>query len=283
LICLNGLLFRDMKVCHDCVHAGQFVPGIVHRCYRDSLGASAAAALIVSWHKLSGTFANDIDVVIVPSEGARDELQQAGVQLRDLVVVPNTIQNEIEAGDGEGGYVAFAGRLSPEKGLSTLLAAWDYLGSAAPVLKIAGDGPLANELTRAASAHNKIEPQGWLDEPELIAMLQQAALIVIPSLVPEGYPIVLVQALACGTPILISDACSASQDIVRRGSGDSFTSGNHVALADAVTKFYAEASSLTVARKAARKQYTESHSPSVHYERLMDAYARAIERRSRTK
>ena len=132
---------------------------------------------------------------------------------RNVVCVPNGIS--IESGEDPGilnefglsdqAYVLFAGRLVPEKGAHYLIAAHRAIDSSLPLV-IAGDTSMSDQYVRelrAAGGDNVIFV-GYQYGPQLAALFRRAALFVLPSDL-EGLPIVLLEALGYGVPVLASD------------------------------------------------------------------------------
>ncbi len=121
LMCVNHSFFRDGQVCEDCL--GRFMPwpGIVHACYKDSRMASGVVAGMIGLHKIMGTWRNRVDLYVALTEFAREKYITGGLPAERIVVNPNFVHPAPLAGTGGGGYALFVGRLSPEKGIPTLL------------------------------------------------------------------------------------------------------------------------------------------------------------------
>src|SRR5262249_12709039 len=150
LLCVNSLLFRDQRVCEECLGRLPW-RGVVHGCYRGSRGASAAVAGMVGAHRFAGTWRKRIATYIAVSEAAREKFIAGGLPAKKIVVKPNFIHPAPAIGAGGGGYALYAGRLSPEKGIATMLEAWQGARSAIP-LKVVGEGPLAEMVAAARQA-----------------------------------------------------------------------------------------------------------------------------------
>ncbi|MEL6903030.1 MAG: glycosyltransferase, partial [Cyanobacteria bacterium J06606_4] len=158
LICPNALFFRDGGVCEDCIGRAIPYPGIVHGCYRNSAVASAAVAAMVTGHRLLKTWHRSVDRYITLTRFAKNKMIEGGLPADKIVVKPNFVDPEPQVGTGTGGYALYVGRLSVEKGLDTLIAAWEQLEHPYP-LKIVGDGPLSTLVTAASERQPTIE---WL-------------------------------------------------------------------------------------------------------------------------
>src|SRR5215475_13999890 len=140
LVCVNAVLFREGRPCEDCL--GKMIPwaGVAHNCYRGSRAASAVVAAMLATHRFLGTWHHAVDAYIALSEFSRRKFIEGGLPADKIAVKFNFAYPEPPIGDGSGGYAVYVGRLSPEKGVQTLLDAWQSLGGTVP-LKIAGDGP----------------------------------------------------------------------------------------------------------------------------------------------
>ena len=147
LLCPNALLLRDGRVCEDCLGKVFAWPAIQHGCYRDSRAGSAVVAGMLAAHRGLGTWTRRVDRYIVLTEFARRKFTAGGLPADKLSVKPNFVSPDTGPGSGGGGYAVYVGRLSEEKGIASLLAAWIDRRLEIP-LKIVGDGPLAEEVAR---------------------------------------------------------------------------------------------------------------------------------------
>jgi glycosyltransferase involved in cell wall biosynthesis len=169
-------------------------------------------------------------------------------------------------GAGTGGYALFIGRLTEEKGIDVLCRAWRELGSTIP-LKIVGDGPLKSSV----QSLNGIEYLGQCPRPQVLGLLQQAAFLVVPSLWYEGFPMVIVEALACGTPVIAS-ALGSMNELVEDGvNGLRFAPGDAQALIACARK-------LGNLRTGARVWYERNYTAERNYAILMQIYTAAAAR-----
>ena len=142
LLCANALFMRSGRVCEDCQGRKLPLPAVIHRCYRNDRGASAVSMLTMTAQRhVFGT----LDLVhgfIALTEFSRQKFIQGGLPAHKIRVKPNFVHPDPGYSGNRNGDVLFAGRLSPEKGIETLLNAWRLMPGGTH-LRIIGTGPLA--------------------------------------------------------------------------------------------------------------------------------------------
>ncbi|MEJ7913061.1 MAG: glycosyltransferase, partial [Chitinophagaceae bacterium] len=99
-------------------------------------------------------------------------------------------------------FFLYVGRLSEEKGIRLLLSVFSGSRHA---LKIIGDGPLLNEVEQAAAANNNIQFLGSKTKAEVFELLGSCTALIFPSIWFEGMPLTIIEAFACGTPVITSE------------------------------------------------------------------------------
>jgi glycosyltransferase involved in cell wall biosynthesis len=271
LFCVNAQFYRDGHPCEDCLGRPFAWPGVLHACYRSSRPASAVVATMLGVHRAMGTWKNRVSRYIALTDFARAKCIAGGLPAERVVVKPNFVHPDPGAGDGEGGYALFVGRLSPEKGVLTLLRAWERAGALLP-LKVVGDGPLAEQVREAAQRNPAIEYVGRKAPAEVLALIGSALCMVCPSEWYEGFPRVVVESLARGTPIVAARIGSLA-DIVHDGrTGMHFEPGDSDDLVARLERLVADEGARTAMRHAARTEFLASYTADVNYEKLMEIY-----------
>src|SRR5918995_7060232 len=180
LLCPNALFFRDGGVCEDCMGKAITWPGVVHKCYRGSRAASGLVTTMLATHRALRTWTNKVDVYIALTEFARRKFIEGGLPVERITVKPNFVDPDPGPGTSGEGHALFVGRLSPEKGVDTLLAAWERLKGSAP-LKIVGDGPLREQVVAAANRHPRVVYLGHRPTEEVYALMKEASMLIFPS------------------------------------------------------------------------------------------------------
>jgi glycosyltransferase involved in cell wall biosynthesis len=272
LLCVQGVFSRDGKICRDCVGLSFPHPAIRHGCYRSNRLASATVTTALTAHRVAGTWTSLPDAYIALTEFSKSVLQQATFLPDRIFVKPNFVGPDVQWGTARGGYAVYAGRLSPEKGIETLLAAWMKVGVKLP-LYIVGDGPQAELVAAAAKRNPMIRPLGFKSRLETLRIVGDASVVLVPSTGLEGCPLLVLEALASGIPIVAS-RLGALIDMVPDGVvGRVFTPGDAEALAFAV-EHVCRASSADYAklRQNARALFESRFSSAANYRSLLSIY-----------
>ena len=203
LLCPRADFLRGGRTCEDCVGKTFPWPALWHRCYRGSRAATAVTAAMVSFHRTMRTWTRVVDRFVAPTEFSRNRFIAGGLPPDRIVVKPNFLRRDPGVGTGDGGFVAFVGRLAPEKGVATLLGAWERLPGDLR-LKVIGHGPLADRVRTAAAEDRRIEWLGELPLERVLAVVGDAACLVVPSICYETFGRTAVEAFAKGTPVIAS-------------------------------------------------------------------------------
>jgi glycosyltransferase involved in cell wall biosynthesis len=279
LLCPAAIPMRNGKVCTDCVDLRSVWPSIKHGCYRNSRIATLPLAANVALHRALGTWQNEVDAFIALTEFQCTTLIAAGLPGDKIYVKPNyfpgnpTVVPWLERGN----YAVFAGRLSEEKAVATLVKAWMAWGPDAPELRIIGDGPLRGDLEKA-SARSSIRFLGQLPAGETIHQIAHARLQLLPSECFEGFPMVVREAFAVGTPSAVSNL-GPLPSIVNHGiNGVVFEAANPHSLLTTVRNTWQTPGLLEQLGLGARQSFETLYTEDINYACLMDIYQAAITR-----
>lgn len=279
LLCPSTTLFRDGKICEDCLHKAFKYPGVVHGCYRNSVMSSGAVAAMTGIHALKGTWREAVDLYISLSESSRAKFVEAGLPAEKIIVKGNVVHPDPGVGDGRAGYVLFAGRLTQEKGLPTLLAAWERLETP-PALKIVGDGPLAAEVEAFCARHANAEWLGTKSAAEVYELMGAAALLVFPSEWYEPFGRVAIESFAKGTPVVASNMAAMAEIVEDGRTGMLFRPRDAEDLAGKLRWAAGHPAELREMRVAARRCYEEKYTVAQNCKQLIGAYELAGRRRA---
>jgi glycosyltransferase involved in cell wall biosynthesis len=280
LVCPSAILYRKNAICEKCFGKKLAWPGIVHGCYRGSRLGSAVVAAMVAAHRAMGTWRKRVDAYIALNGFVRAKFIEAGLAPEKIHVNPNFLTSDPGLGSGAGGYALFAGRLSPEKGIRTLLRAWDELASELP-LKILGDGPEASSVAEATARHPTIEWLGWRPVEEVIALIGGAKIVVVPSVCYESFNRTQLEAFARGTPVVASRQGSMEAFVDHGRTGLLFTPNDPSDLVRRVRWLLSSPAAYTPMRLAARQEFEDHYTAKVNHDRLLRIYEAAREQMRR--
>ncbi|MBV9612250.1 MAG: glycosyltransferase [Acidobacteriaceae bacterium] len=275
LLCAGGNFFRDGEVCERCLGAAVPAAAVWHRCYRKSGFATGAVGAMLVTHRLAGTWRNRVQTYIALTEFAKRKFIEGGLPGNRIAVKPNFLLNDPGFEAQTGDYALFAGRLSEEKGIRTLLEAWERLGATVP-LKIAGAGPLSGCVEERIASLAGVQYLGFCPREQLKSLIRQARVLIFPSVCYEGLPVTIIEALASGTPVIASALGSMNELIEDGVNGFHFRAGDSNHLVAVVESCFANAAALRDMRRAARFSYEQNYTPDRNYLLLLEIYEKAI-------
>jgi glycosyltransferase involved in cell wall biosynthesis len=274
MLCVNGTMHRDGRICHDCLGKQFPLDGVVHRCYSNSRLGSALVASAFSYHRLAHTW-NGVTTFIALSEYQKALLVRGGLEARQITVKPNFVNRSSQVGTGHGGFALFVGRLTQEKGIRTVLRAWAE--NRIPIqLRVMGDGPLAEEVREKVSKLPQVEYIGHKATAEVYAAMADAKFVICASECHEAFGLTIVEALSRGTPVLAADTGPIKELVQDGETGLHFAAGDSNDLAAKATALVANNARYQQMRRICRAVYEERYTDTINYKLLMDIYLQAI-------
>lgn len=236
LLCPRYDCLLDGKPCDKCI-AGSKFNAVSHRCMKGSLPASVVGWLeALKWNRR--TLERCVDTFVCPSEFMAGKMRQGGFQPGKITVLNNFLDpvklqqyQAVDSGAPRDGYYCYVGRLSAEKGVDALL---DVASRLPYRLKVAGGGPLAEEMQRRYAGCANIELLGMLDAGRVARLLSGARLSVMPSQCNDNNPLSVVESLCAGTPVAGSQM-GGIPELIDGDSGTVFRPFDREALAAAIT------------------------------------------------
>ena len=268
MFCANGLLNRGGVACESCLGRAP-LPALLHGCYRDSRVATAGmlvgsvAASRAPHLPDAGRPVHRADRIRAATLHRARHPRRAPGRSRQFAcpTIP-------ASGRGGGGYALYVGRLTAEKGVRTFIRAWRRTRGIP--LRIAGDGELRATLEREA-CDLPIEFLGRVAPERVIELMQAAEMLVVPSECYEGFPRVVVEAFATGTPIVAADLGGLGE-LVDERAGIKFVSRDVNALANAVTRLWRAPALREKLRRANRRRFEREYSPAMALASLQSVY-----------
>ncbi|MBP2681499.1 MAG: glycosyltransferase, partial [Candidatus Krumholzibacteriota bacterium] len=248
-----------------------------------SFTRSLALSIEASWQKMTRVY-DSVRFFIAPSRYIRDVFIAESFPRESVVyLAPFVRATELDATPSLSAttpdglperYVVYFGRLSSEKGLSTLL---DAIGRLARVpLVVCGDGPLRHLLEEQASAARApVHFRGHLGRREHYAVVHRAVAAVLPSESPENAPYTVLEAMAMGIPVVVSNM-GGLPELASTGGGIVFEAGDAVGLAETLHELWDNENLAGDIGKRGRRSVIERFGEELHLEGLEEVYRKAI-------
>lgn len=227
-------------------------------------------------HRQLGTF-DLIDTYIALNQSQEALFLQSHLAIANdrIIVKPNFCHPAETSGTNERSqHFLYIGRLSEEKGILTLLSAFRTSGA---TIKIAGAGPLENEVIRFSQAHDNIIYLGELSKNEVATELSKCSALVFSSVWPETFGLVIIEAFSTGTPVIASHIGAAKDLVQEQVNGLHFEPDNAIDLARKIN--YWQGLPAEIKRQMSENAYQtwRSHyTPEVNLQLLESIYKRAI-------
>lgn len=284
LICPNAYFLRNGRVCQQCLGRTVPWPGVLHACYRQSRPASAVVATMLAAHHIFQTWQNQVAAYIALTEFARQKFIAGGLPAEKVFVKPNFVERDPgpQPQQISGDYALYVGRLSDEKGIRPLLAAWAQLRQEIP-LKIAGDGPLREELALELSRVSAARAVRWLGavpQSEILGLMRGARFLVVPSICFENFPLAIAEAFASALPVIASRLGAMAEIVADGETGLHFAPGDPNDLAAKAEWAWTHPGEMAAMGLRARAVFEEKYSPASALGNLESIYGCALRRYS---
>jgi glycosyltransferase involved in cell wall biosynthesis len=277
LICPSYTLLAKGRICEDC-KSGKFYMAVQNRCHKDSLVASAIYAAETYFNEVFQKYRKNVRFLIAPSLFMKTKFIEFGWPEGQIAYIPNSVEPSVfEPRYSPGTYFLYLGRLSPEKGLITLIEAFMKITSDKANLTIVGEGPIRNQLETMARADSRIRFTGYLSGNALKKTTRNALAVIVPSEWYENAPISILEALAFGKPVLGARIGGIPEMIDEGVNGYLFETGNVDDLRKKLERILSMPDKkISNMGQAARQKVEREYNAELHYEMLMNIYHRAL-------
>lgn len=276
-ICPNALLMRNGSPCELCISGNtpSVRPALKHKCYRDSTVATLPIAASIVWNRVKGTHRGKISRYIALTEFAKTKFIQAGFKDSLISIKPNFIDDPGQSAEDHN-FALFAGRLTEEKGPDLLIEAWKNMGNFK--LVVAGDGSLRKTLEAEVRREGlNVEFTGLLARKDILQYLKRASFLVVPSRCYEGFPAIIAESYACGTPVIAPNHGSLSEIVDDRGTGLLYSNEDITDLQRAIKTLIGDSSLRQELALNARTKFEHQYTDSINIQQLSTIYQTTIE------
>jgi glycosyltransferase involved in cell wall biosynthesis len=269
LACIQGLLYRDKKICEVCIDKNALY-GIKHKCFKNSFYASFQLTLLNSLNMFFLKHCNIISKYICLSNFTKNKIS---FLIKDnSIVKPNFVEENIPnlKEPRENTYL-YVGRLDPQKGLDFLL---NTFIENRKQLEIIGSGPLEYLVKDVIKQNANIRYLGFRDKKFIIEKLKQSKALIVPSLTYEGQPMTILEAFSTGTPVIASNIQNLDELIIDKVNGLLFKPNDINSLNNTINFF--DMGNNKYLYQNALSIYQKRFSPKSNYIQLMNIYKEAI-------
>lgn len=269
LLCPQATLLRDGRVCEDCVGRLPWA-AVKHRCYRDSAAQTAAVAVMLGVHRALGTWRHKVTRFIALTQFGKDKFVQGGLDAQRIDIKPNfmDMMPPPDWSARQGGL--YVGRLSVEKGVEVLMEVMRAYPEHR--LTVIGSGPFEAPMREVAGpAYLGAQPLS-----EVTRQLSSASYLVLPSVCYEGFPRTLVEAFACGVPVIASRHGALAELVDDGRTGLLFEPGDAADLMAKLQWADANPQAMQAMGHAARLEYESCYTPERNGQQLEEIYRRAM-------
>lgn len=282
IICPNSLLFTHEEICERCL-GKKFYSSWRQKCIKDSCPASLIGSVEAYYHDLRKVW-QGVDLFLSPSQFMRQKMIEFGHEEEKVVYLPMFLGTEKQRNKGtqpkagqplaekkqKDGYFLYFGRLSGEKGVGFLIKVFAQLPH--EKLKIAGSGPQEKELIRLAKGCKNVEFLGFQNKKAMVALLQEAKAVIIPSLWYENAPYTVMEAMERGKVVIGSRIGGIPELIEDQQTGLLFRPQDTQDLMSKIEYLYHHPEKLALWGENAQKKAREVFNPEVHYQKLLQTY-----------
>lgn len=279
LICPNGLFFTNNKTCESCTDRGKEFNCIKYNC-EDSYLKSIGYALRNWWARKKKYYMINVDAFVCLTNFQKNKLVANGFPSNNIYVLPNMFQGDIPnhpiiTKTDFNSYVAFVGRISPEKGIDLIFKAAKMLPSIR--FKLAGrikEGFILPEIPE------NIEMVGMLDSIRLNKFYSKASIYVQSSNCYEGFPMVLPEAMNHFLPIIAPRMAGFTEIVEHKTNGLLFEPGNAKDLAKQIYYLYQNPKIASEYGKNGFLKLQKLYTPKVYYLNLLTIFKHFINRKN---
>jgi glycosyltransferase involved in cell wall biosynthesis len=272
-MCPNSLFHTHEQVCERCKD-GNTLPALHLRCYRDSYLLSGLYALTIGLHRRLGTFQKINHFLALTSFSARKLVESGLATPEKITVLGNFLPDPLptRGPTTRQAYVVYLGRLSPEKGVATLVRAMQGLSYLKAKICGAGEQQADLESLVQELSLNNIEFVGYVSGEAKWELLRNATATIIPSVWYEHLPFSMLESWAVGTPVIASDLGSMRDLLNTQQEGLMFPAGDYLALRSRLKMMSQQLQAGLLMGEQGRRRIEAEFCETVHYSALVRVY-----------
>lgn len=274
-VCASYLMLANGQICEACKN-GSYYHCLMKKCTKESRLMSLLNTAEMYFHHTLLHIYELVHAFVAPSVFLKNKVQEMGFKGK-VVYLPNFVdpKNFVPQYSYNENSIIYFGRLSKEKGLSTLIEAMKGVNLK---LKIIGDGPSRDSLESKVMdlALNNVEFLGFKGGDDLKNEIKKAMFVVVPSEWYENNPRSVIEAFALGKPVIGARIGGIPELVRDNETGLTFEPGSPADLASKIEVLTGNPEKITEMGKNARKFVEQELNAEKHYEGLIAIYEQAI-------
>lgn len=275
VICPNYKMLNNKGICEEC-KGGKYYNCVKNKCMKNSRLNSIVAMNEAYINKFIKSY-EYVDKFICPSKFYMKKLNEFGIDKNKLVYVPNFIdESEYKYDTQEENYFLYVGRLIEEKGIDMLIEAMKNVAES--TLVIVGTGPLEEEIHEKINNYNikNIKMMGFLNKEKVRELLYKCRFVVIPSIWYENCPMAVLEAMACGKPVIGSNLGGIPELVINNINGLIFKNNSITDLADKINALNGNKDMRMQMGKMGREMIENIYNKEKHVEKIKEIYKEVL-------
>lgn len=271
LLSPNVTLFHNGKVC-ELAKSKSILKMTLHRCINNSLLQSLGGSFVWRIHHSLKLYYKYIDILVAPSEFMKEKLIEYGIRDKKIEVLPYFLDTDVENIKTKmGHYVLYFGKVCYHKGVGMILDVAEKLPDINIVL---AGGDWKGEFQRKAQKRRikNIRFLGFVEKKKLGKLIENCALVIIPSLWYENFPFSILESLALGKPVIASKIGGIPEIVEAGRDGLLFEPGNVEDLVKKVLQLWNNPELVLRLGRQGREDVERKYNPKTHYKELMKVY-----------
>ncbi len=281
LLCPSGTLFNKGKLYLKSLNSSFPWAAVNDGVYNNSRLLTFWVGLTIWLNQMIGTW-KMTDRYIVLTQHSKNIVEKSNLHVSAdrIIIKPNFVSHSDHSLSSRKNNFLYVGRLSEEKGIDILLAAFK---DSPHQLTIIGDGPLRKSVEDQAKRTNNITYLGFQNKDRITEELKSCTALVFPSVWYETFGLTMIEAFANSTPVIASNIGSASLLIIDQFNGLHFTPSDVEDLKAKLTAWQnLEEYEKDFYRKNARTTYENDYTPEKNFDQLISIYTTVIDEKKRT-
>jgi glycosyltransferase involved in cell wall biosynthesis len=281
LIHPNGLMYHDGKPDHRSVK-GSAWQCVTDGVYRDSMIQTAVVAHMIEYHRKKGTWQQVPSAFIALSEFSKNLFVEGGLPEERIFIKPNFIDDPVSNSEAltlkneKKNEFLYVGRISDEKGVDQIVDCWLKFKPSARLV-IAGDGPLRQQFEKKSKHAENIEWLGQISRSDILERLTKAKALLFPTRCYEGQPLILLEAMSAGCPVITAKIGNPMNIIDDGETGFHYEPGNIEDLNQKCQVVCENPGPTLEMGKRARTVYLNKYTPQKNLTLLTEIYEQATE------